>query len=431
MLSLESQTSLETPLFRMLVVGFKEADFPPPWQAVLASHRPQIQAEWVPTDQLRLAQIESSNRYDLIFLDCRQQGGMPSERALEMKRICQESVILGLTDLARTEGEGCGNGLECVEYLVDETQVISALKWALQQAWERKQFLRERDHLQGQLGEAAYKIEMADVASTVLHNVGNVLNSVNVAANLVESVVNQSSVTLVNRMADLLKDHKENLGTFLTQDPKGKRIPPSMEKLGNHLIQEQQMVLQEISGLVRNLHHVKQIISSHQTMAKSGGQVEGIFLVELLDHAMELSMQPGDAKWITVQRHFQEVPSILGDKHQLLQILVNLLRNAKQAMRQDTQEMHTLILRVESQGEDGSCVVITIQDSGIGIAPEHLSRIFTRGFTTKQDGNGIGLHSAVIAIQNMGGSLQVHSDGMGMGATFTLTFPVQMESVKS
>ena len=251
------------------------------------------------------------------------------------------------------------------------------------------------------------------------------------AANLVESVVNQSSVTLVNRMADLLKDHKENLGTFLTQDPKGKRIPPSMEKLGNHLIQEQQMVLQEINGLVRNLHHVKQIISSHQTMAKSGGQVEGIFLVELLDHAMELSMQPGDAKWITVQRHFQEVPSILGDKHQLLQILVNLLRNAKQAMRQDTQEMHTLILRVESQGEDGSCVVITIQDSGIGIAPEHLSRIFTRGFTTKQDGNGIGLHSAVIAIQNMGGSLQVHSDGMGMGATFTLTFPVQMESVKS
>ena len=113
-----------------------------------------------------------------------------------------------------------------------------------------------------------------------------------------------------------------------------------------------------------------------------------------------------------------------------IEIVLENAEDAKQAMRQGTQEIHTLILRVESQREDGPGVVITIQDSGIGIASDHLSRIFTRGFTTKKDGNGIGLHSSVLGIQNMGGSLQVQSKGIGMGATFTLTFPVQRESVQ-
>jgi signal transduction histidine kinase len=144
-----------------------------------------------------------------------------------------------------------------------------------------------------------------------------------------------------------------------------------------------------------------------------------------------LSFQPGDAKWITVHRDYQEVPTILVDQHQLVQILVNLLRNAKQAMRQQTQDSHELRLSVNYQGHDKTSVVITIQDSGIGIAPEHLSKMFTRGFTTKKDGNGIGLHSAIVAIRSMGGSMHVHSDGVGRGAMFTLTFPVQKEAVLS
>jgi C4-dicarboxylate-specific signal transduction histidine kinase len=110
---------------------------------------------------------------------------------------------------------------------------------------------------------------------------------------------------------------------------------------------------------------------------------------------------------------------------------VNLLRNAKQAMRQQTQDSHELRLSVNYQGHDKTSVVITIQDSGIGIAPEHLSKMFTRGFTTKKDGNGIGLHSAIVAIRSMGGSMHVHSDGVGRGAMFTLTFPVQKEAVLS
>ncbi len=380
------------------------------------------------TIQEGVAQMKPGNRYDVIVLDRRKEGG-EWEQVCPIQQDGQKALTLGIMNGADAEGGQDQIGEDAVGYLVDETMAPLVLKWVLQQAQERKQFLAEQEQLRSQLGEAAYKIEMADVASTVLHNVGNVLTSVTVAANMVESVVDQSSVTLVNRMAELIKAHDEDLGTFLTEDPKGKHIPSSLEKLGNHLIEEQRTVLKEMKGLVRNIRHMKQIIASHQTMAKSAGQAELISLIDVLSHAIELSFHPGDAKWMTIRRDYQEVPTVLVDQHQLLQILVNLLRNAKQAMRQQDQDSHELNLRVTYQEKDEASVTMTIQDSGIGIAPEHLSKMFTRGFTTKKDGNGIGLHSSILAIRNMGGSMHVQSDGVGRGATFTLTFPVQRETV--
>jgi signal transduction histidine kinase len=412
------------------MVGFHEAELFPSCRSVLTSFEPKPSVEWVTTVQKGIIQIESGNRYDVIVLDCRKEGGAWGQ-ACQMQQDGKDALIIGIIDISETEG---GQGMIAEDAFgcrIDETLAPSVLKWALQQAQERKQFLAEQERLRSQLGEAAYKMEMADVASTVLHNVGNVLTSVTVAANMVESVVDQSSVFLVNRMAELIKAHDQDLGTYLTEDPKGKRIPPSLEKLGTYLIEEQKTILKEMKGLVRNIRHMKQIIASHQAMAKSVGQVEQISLANVLSHAMELSFQPGDERWITIRPNYQQVPTVLVDQHQLLQILVNLLRNAKQSMLQQVQDSHDLNLSVKYQDDDEAFVVMTIQDSGIGIAPEDLSKMFTRGFTTKTDGNGIGLHSSILAIQNMGGSMHVQSEGVGRGATFTLTFPVQKEPVSS
>ena len=413
----------------VLMVAFHETELAPSCRSVLISLDPKPLVQWVPTVQKGIAQIESGNSYDVIVLDCRKEG-WEWEQVCQIQQKDKVAVILEIVKMSEGESDREKIAEDTVGYRVDETIALTVLKWVLQQVQERKRFLVDEEQLRSQLGEAAYKIEMADVASTVLHNVGNVLTSVTVAANMVESVVEQSSVSLVNRMAELIKAHDEDLGTYLTEDPKGKRIPLSLEKLGNHLIEEQQAIIKEMKGLVRNIHHMKQIIASHQTMAKSPGKAEQISLVDVLSHALELSFQPGDAEWITIARDYQDVPTVLADQHQLLQILVNLLRNAKQAMRQQSQENHMLKLSVKYQNEDENSVLL-IQDSGIGIAPEHLSKMFTRGFTTKKDGNGIGLHSSILAIQNMGGSMHVKSDGVGRGATFTLVFPVQKEAVQS
>jgi signal transduction histidine kinase len=430
MLSPDCQSLPTTLSLDVLMVGFHEAEFSPSCRSVLTSLEPNPSVEWVTTVQKGITQIELENRYDVIVLDCRKEGGAWGQ-ACQMQQDGKDAVIIGIINIPEAEGEQGRIAEDAVGCRVDETLAPSVLRWVFQQAQERKQFLAEQEQLRSQLGEAAYKIEMADVASTVLHNVGNVLTSVTVAANMVESVVDQSAVALVNRMAELIKAHDQDLGTYLMEDPKGKRIPPSLEKLGTHLLEEQRVVLKEMKGLVRNIRHMKQIIASHQTMAKSAGQTEQISLADVLSHAMELSFQPGDEKWITIRPDYQQVPTVLVDQHQLLQILVNLLRNAKQAMRQQVQDSHELILSVKYQDDDEATVVMTIQDSGIGIVPEHLSKMFTRGFTTKTDGNGIGLQSSILAIKNMGGSMHVQSEGVGRGATFTLTFPVQKEAMSS
>lgn len=416
------QVLSEFPILRVGIVGLQERDLSPSFQRVLASQGSMLQITWLDYASLHLSCFDSDNPFDLILVDCRVKG-KGEEIACHIKKTCDNAFILGLMHDDISDAEGINE--PAIDWLVNEHMAGIAMPWAIQEGLVRRRGLIEREQLRRQVEDASYNIEMGEIASTVLHNVGNVLNSVNVAVHVVHELIHQSSVILVHRIAELLRRHDENWEIFLTQDPKGKRIPPAIMKLGRHLLEEQQTVLKELEGLVRNIDHVKQIIISHQTMAKSRGTSEALSVVELLDQAVELSFQPGDAKWIRIQRDYQPVPAVVTDRHQLLQILVNLLRNAKQAMQVQDGVDHQLTIRVEVRTDDVFSVVITIQDTGMGIAPEHLARMFTRGFTTKRDGNGIGLHSSMAKIHRMGGLLQAHSEGVGAGATLTLILPVE------
>jgi signal transduction histidine kinase len=423
MLESNGQVLSDFPLLRMGIVGLQKSDLSPSCQRVLASHGSMLQVTWLDYASKPLSCFDSDNPFDLILVDCRVKR-RGKDIACDIKKACGNAFILGLIDEENSAVEV--NDDSTIDWLVNEHLAGIAIPWAIREGLVRRRGLIEWEQLRRQVEAASNNNEMADVASTVLHNVGNVINSINVAVHVVHELIDQSSVILVHRIAELLKGHDENLAIFLTQDPKGKRIPPAIMKLGSHLIEEQQTVLKELEGLVRNIDHVKQIIISHQAMAKSRGISEALSVVELLDQAVELSFQPGDAKWIRIQRDYQSVPAVVTDRHQLLQILVNLLRNAKQAMQLQVGNDHLLTIRVEGPTEDGLSVVITIQDTGMGIAPEHLARMFTRGFTTKHDGNGIGLHSSMVTIHRMGGLLKAHSDGIGAGATLTLILPVEV-----
>ncbi|MCA9499863.1 MAG: ATP-binding protein [Nitrospirales bacterium] len=418
-----SRVHSDFPLLRIGIVGLRENDLSPACQRVLASQGPMVHITWLDYASMRISCFEPDNPFDLILVDCRMKR-RGKNVACDIKKFRGNAFILGLIDEEQSAVEV--NDDSAIDWLINEHLAGIAIPWAIREGVVRRRGLIEREQLRRQVEDASYKNEMADVASTVLHNVGNVLNSVNVAVHVIHELINQSSVILVHRIAELLKGHEESWETFLTQDPKGKRIPPAIIQLGNHLIEEQQTVLKELEGLVRNINHVKHIILSHQTMAKSRSISETLSVVELLDQAVELSFHPGDAKWLRIQRDYQAVPAVVTDRHQLLQILVNLLRNAKQAMQLQGGVDHLLIIRVEGRMEDELSVAIIIQDTGMGIAPEHLGRMFTRGFTTKPDGNGIGLHSSMVTIHRMGGSLKAHSDGLGAGATLTLILPVEV-----
>jgi PAS domain S-box-containing protein len=288
---------------------------------------------------------------------------------------------------------------------------------------ERKLAAAELDKLNQKLMETSRQAGMAEVAAGVLHNVGNVLNSVNVSATLVNDWLRQSKLPFLARAAGMLREQNGALASFLTEDPKGKVLPEYLANLSQQLVAEQEAMVKEVDHLRQNIQHIKVIVAMQQSYAKLSGVYENVPIAELVNDALRMNWGAFERHGITVTREFAaDLPQVCVDRHKVLQILINLLRNAKYASDQAQVADKRLVVGVNWNG--GDRVAIHVQDNGVGIAPENLTRIFAHGFTTKKDGHGFGLHSGANAAREMGGDLSVHSDGVGKGATFTLELPV-------
>jgi signal transduction histidine kinase/ligand-binding sensor domain-containing protein len=285
---------------------------------------------------------------------------------------------------------------------------------------ERKRIEREKEETHRQLVEASHQAGMAEVATSVLHNIGNVLNSVSVSAELIAEKVRGSKVVEVPKVARLLKEHAPEPG-FLSEHPKGKMVPGYLESLGEHLVFERDEALGEVRALQQNVSHIKEIVAMQQQYSKLCGFVESVRLTELVEHALRLSETSLARHQIRLRRELLEDGAVMVEKHKVLQILVNLIRNAKQACDASGRPDPVVVVRTLRLPSDR--VRVQVEDNGVGIAPENLTRIFSQGFTTRKDGHGFGLHSSVLAACELGGSLTVESRGPGLGACFTLELP--------
>ena len=288
----------------------------------------------------------------------------------------------------------------------------------------RRRAEAEQQALQQQLLEASRRAGMADVAANVLHNVGNILNSVNVTTHLLARTLRSSPTGDLGRVAAMMQEHASALGDYLTHDPKGQQIPGYLANLAEYLAQEQATMLKELTSLSKNIEHIKQIISMQQSLARFGGLQEPVLLTELMEQALAINLAALERQQIEVVREYAALPQVRLDRHQMLQILVNLISNAMHAMRTCPGRQHSLTLRVGPAEAMEGWIRLQVCDTGMGIKAEHLTRIFAQGFTTKQDGHGFGLHSSALATKLMGGTLRPDSPGEGQGATFTLDVPV-------
>lgn len=305
--------------------------------------------------------------------------------------------------------------------LRDAAGTITGVIGAATDITERDRADRELAAAHSRLVEISRKAGMAEIATTVLHNVGNTLTSVNVSASLLaDQIFNQRNDRLA-RLATLLRDHEADLSDFLTHHPQGRLVPAYLGQLVEfHALRDREMA-EELRALLRNLDHIREIITRQQSYARVGGVLESLPPVDLVQDALE--MQAGSLRnhRITVVRRFDDLPALMLDKHKILQILTNLLTNAKQSIAAAGGPAPTLTVIVRRR--DPGFFQIRVQDSGLGIPPENLTAIFAHGFTTKRGGHGFGLHSAALYAQEMGGSLTAESDGPGKGATFTLELP--------
>ena len=292
----------------------------------------------------------------------------------------------------------------------------------LQSALVEERF-RAQEQLHRRLLDVSRQAGMAEVATGILHNVGNVLNSVNVSVTFLREMSRKSKLGSLEKAAGLLREHRAQLGAYLTEDPKGKLLPDYFIALGEQVRKEHSDQLKEIESLGKHIDHIKNIVAMQQRFAKQSGLHESVQISGLVEDALELNANSFTRHGVTVLREFGEMPMVVVDRHKVLQILINLLRNAQQAVDHGNALEKRITIRLVSSGDKH--VAVQVHDNGMGIAPENLNRIFGHGFTTKKDGHGFGLHSCALAAREMGGSLLAQSDGVGKGATFTLALPIE------
>jgi signal transduction histidine kinase len=166
-----------------------------------------------------------------------------------------------------------------------------------------------------------------------------------------------------------------------------------------------------------------------QSYAKVSGVFEDLPPDRLVEDAIAMNVSAFERHGIVLERQFSRVPPVRVDRHKVLQIMINLLRNAKYALDDSKRLDKRMTISVFAPNEQRAHIVVA--DNGIGISPENLTRVFAHGFTTREEGHGFGLHSGALAARAMGGSLSVTSAGIGQGATFTLELPIAVTTPKT
>ncbi|HEY0946854.1 MAG TPA: ATP-binding protein [Opitutaceae bacterium] len=274
-----------------------------------------------------------------------------------------------------------------------------------------------------QLLDTSRQAGMAEVATSVLHNVGNVLNSLNVSASIAAEKTRALRVGYLATLSEMLDAHANDLGRYFTEDPKARRVPEFLRLLTTTSREAQAQLLQEIASMQRHIEEIKAVVAAQQSYARPAPIVESLNPTALVEDALHLVLDSPDQRRIRIVREFDAVPNVAVDKTKALQILVNLLQNAIQACDEVAESSPAVITVAVAQAD--AMVCIAVRDTGVGIAEEILPRVFEHGFTTKPNRHGFGLHASALAAQQLGGTLRAESAGPGQGACFTLTIPVQ------
>ncbi len=378
-----------------------------------------------------VALTETPREHSFCSVAIGQPGVFTVNNTLEDERFVHNPLVTGAPQIRFYAGaplitsDGDAIGTICVidseprELSSAQADALQALSRLVMKQIELRLALQQLEQSSKDLVIASRQAGMAEVATGILHNVGNVLNSVNVAATCLSDRVRHSKVSRVARVASLLREHRADLPGFF-RSPPGQELPVYLEQLGEHLASEQTVSLQELADLRKHIEHINNIVAMQQSFSQLSGVTMLVSPEQLVEDALQINLSSLENRKIAIIRDYEQTPAITLDKHKALQILINLLRNAIQAY--DDIEVGDKQLRLGLR-QAGTRIGITVSDNGVGIPPENLTRIFSHGFSTKKTGHGLGLHASALAARELGGKLSAQSDGPGRGATFTLELP--------
>jgi signal transduction histidine kinase len=361
--------------------------------------------ETIPTFETLMNRIQEDDRKILsIFIDQAFETGKKFECEAHMKKFTDEEVCL---------------------YIAGETHsangTVHELSGIAMDITRRKQAEAEMHTLNQQLLSSARRAGMSEIATSVLHNIGNILNSVNVSLEVIQQYIKKSEILHIIQGVEMINAHIETLPHYLTQDPKGKLLLQYFISIKTPLLRDYEDINLEISRLNKHIVHIKDIVKMQNTISGVSEIKEQVSLIETIDEAMLLTQDSLQKYGIQLEKKFDSVDTILTDKNKIMQIIVNLIQNAKEALiMQDLHIQKKISMQIVEKQPN---VEIIIADNGIGIDNETMSHLFAFGFTTKPKGHGFGLHSSALLAKELGGELRAESNGKGDGAKFVLTIP--------
>jgi two-component system, NtrC family, sensor kinase len=294
---------------------------------------------------------------------------------------------------------------------------------------KRETLQLQTNKLHEQFIDASRQAGMAEIATGVLHNVGNVLNSVNVSARVVAESIKNSRVPSIGKLAELIVSQKSDLTRFVSEDPRGKCLPEYLQQLHAKLAADQATVLAELEQLTTGIDHIKEVVRMQQGCATNSNLLTPSNPVSIMEDALKVNLISMERHQIELVRDYATNITVIPlDKHKILQILINLISNAKKATCSTEVPSRRITLRV-GKSIDRRSIEFRVEDNGVGFTPDVAQRLFRHGFHAFESGHGFGLHSGANAATEMKGSLTAHSEGPGRGAVFTLTVPlVQVQS---
>lgn len=282
---------------------------------------------------------------------------------------------------------------------------------------------RELKEINERIGEISRSAGMAEVASGVLHNVGNVLNSVNVSASMLRENIRKTKAGNLAKVVSMLEENKDNMAEYIANDKKGKQIPVFLHLLSGQLDSEKKNMLEELDELSNSIDHIKNVISMQQSYAGSYGVREKVSIPDLVEDAIKINQEGMLRKGVEIVKEYGDIPLIYIDKHKALQIIINLVSNAKHALVDSDNSTKRLL--VKANVENGM-IVVEVVDNGVGIDKKDIPHLFEYGFKRRRDGHGYGLHHSALVANELGGKITVDSEGLKKGASFKLIIPIEM-----
>ncbi len=269
--------------------------------------------------------------------------------------------------------------------------------------------------------DVAHRAGMAEIASEVLHNVGNAVNSANCSVEVLDERLGRSKLSGLERATSLLREQAPHASEFFGNDPRAPKLIDYLCNLNETLKQECIDNRAEVDRLRDTVRHIRDAIASQQTYAGRSDFRQDVDLASLIDEVVRINQELIRATEVQVTIEVPPLPELQLNKSKMTQVLVNLVRNAIQSMQSQSSDARKLCITAVCTDETG--IEITVGDTGNGFDSDVQARLFTHGFTTKADGNGFGLHYCANAVREVGGHISALSPGLGQGATFRIHIP--------